>query len=129
MSTVLENQQMTELRNQQMLQLSAEQMSEQEQRRTEIEQTFDYDGYQVARRELFAHLRDPAIIIREDTTVVEKNKEEQPVNPRKGYYPEDIAGTFGVPVEQHRQESELRQMDGFVSVGMLTGIPGQQQNL
>ena len=65
----------------------------------------------------------------QSTTVVEENKEEQPVNPRKGYYPEDIAGTFGVPVEQHRQESELRQMDGFVSVGMLTGIPGQQQNL
>ena len=40
-----------------------------------------------------------------------------------------IAGTFGVPVEQHRQESELRQMDGFVSVGMLTGMPGQQKNL
>lgn len=67
MSTVLENQQMTELRNQQMLQLSAEQMSEREQRRTEIEQIFDYDGYQVARRELFAHLRDPAIIIRRDS--------------------------------------------------------------
>ena len=50
-----------------MLQLSAEQMSEREQRRTEIEQTFDYDGYQVARRELFAHLRDPAIIIRGDS--------------------------------------------------------------
>lgn len=65
----------------------------------------------------------------QSTTVVEENKEEQPVNPRKGYYPEDIAGTFGVPVEQHRQESELRQMDGFVSVGILTGIPGQQQNL
>lgn len=230
--------------NQQMLQLSAEQMSEREQRRTEIEQTFDYDGYQVARRELFAHLRDPAIIIRKDsitfntaciagledvvyvnimfnsdlkrlvvkgcnendrdalrwciakpdkrksrkmscrlfsellykemdwsgdcrykilgyriefegealyvfdlvaaevfheckkkqsadqpTTVAEENTEEQPVNPRKGYYPDDIAGTFGMPVEQHRQESELRQMDGFVSVGMLTGMPGQQQNL
>ena len=203
-----------------MLQLSAEQMSEREQRRTEIEQTFDYDGYQVARRELFAHLRDPAIIIRRDsitfntaciagledvvyvnimfnselkrisrkmscrlfsellykemgwsgdcrykilgyriefegealyvfdlvaaevfherkkksadhqsTTVVEENKDEQPVNPRRGYYSEDIAGTFGVPVEQHRQESELRQMDGFVSVGMLTGMPGQQKNL
>ena len=212
---------------------------------TEIEQTFDYDGYQVARRELFAHLRDPAIIIRKDSitfntaciagledvvyvnimfnsdlkrlvvkgcnendrdalrwciakpdkrksrkmscrlfsellykemdwsgdcrykilgyriefegealyvfdlvaaevfherkkkqsadqlpaTEAEENKEEQPVNPRKGYYPEDIAGTFGMPVEQHRQESELRQMDGFVSVGMLTGMPGQQQNL
>ena len=65
----------------------------------------------------------------QSTTVVEENKEEQPVNPRKGYYSEDIAGTFGVPVEQHRQESELRQMDGFVSVGMLTGMPGQQKNL
>ena len=42
-------------------------MSEREQRRTEIEQTFDYDGYQVARRELFAHLRDLAIIIRKDS--------------------------------------------------------------
>lgn len=66
---------------------------------------------------------------KELTTVAEENTEEQPVNPRKGYYPDDIAGTFGMPVEQHRQESELRQMDGFVSVGMLTGMPGQQQNL
>jgi len=220
-------------------------MSEREQRRTEIEQTFDYDGYQVARRELFAHLRDPAIVIRKDsvtfntaciagledvvyinimfnstlkrlvvkgcnendkdalrwcvakpdkrksrkmscrlfsellykemgwasdcrykilgyriefegeslyvfdlvaaevfherkkkqsdevmpTEASAENKEEvQPVNTRKGYYPDDIAGSFGVPVEQHRQESEVRQMDGYVSVGMLTGLPGQQQN-
>ena len=233
MNMELANQQTMEMENPQVLELSAEQMSEQEQRRTEIEQTFDYDGYQVARRELFAHLRDPAIIIRKDsitfntaciagledvvyvnimfnsdlkrlvvkgcnendrdalrwciakpdkrksrkmscrlfsellykemdwsgdcrykilgfdlvaaevfheckkkqsadqqpTTVAEENTEEQPVNPRKGYYPDDIAGTFGMPVEQHRQESELRQMDGFVSVGMLTGMPGQQQNL
>lgn len=50
------------------------------------------------------------------------------MNTRKGYYPDDIAGSFGVPVEQHRQESEVRQMDGYVSVGMLTGLPGQQQN-
>lgn len=245
MNMELANQQTMEMENPQVLELSAEQMSEREQRRTEIEQTFDYDGYQVARRELFAHLRDPAIIIRKDsitfntaciagledvvyvnimfnsdlkrlvvkgcnendrdalrwciakpdkrksrkmscrlfsellykemdwsgdcrykilgyriefegealyvfdlvaaevfheckkkqsadqqpTTVAEENTEEQPSNPRKGYYPDDIAGTFGMPVEQHRQESELRQMDGFVSVGMLTGMPGQQQNL
>lgn len=58
-----------------------------------------------------------------------ENKEEvQPVNTRKGYYPDDIAGSFGVPVEQHRQESEFRQMDSYVSVGMLTGLPGQRQN-
>ena len=227
------------------MELSPEQMSEREQRRTEIEQTFDYEGYQVARRELFAHLRDPAIVIRKDsvtfntaciagledvvyvnimfnstlkrlvvkgcnendkdalrwcvakpdkrksrkmscrlfsellykkmgwasdcrykilcyriefegeslyvfdlvaaevfherkkkqsdevmpTEASAENKEEvQPVNTRKGYYPDDIAGSFGVPVEQHRQESEVRQMDGYVSVGMLTGLPGQQQN-
>ena len=53
--------------NQQTMELSPEQMSEREQRRTEIEQTFDYEGYQVARRELFAHLRDPAIVIRKDS--------------------------------------------------------------
>lgn len=228
-----------------MLELSADQMSEREQRRTEIEQTFDYEGYQVARRELFAHLRDPAIVIRKDSVTfntaciagledvvyvnimfnstlkrlvvkgcnendkdalrwcvakpdkrksrkmscrlfaellykemgwasdcrykilgyriefegeslyvfdliaaevfherkkkqsdevmpteasAENNEEMQPVNTRKGYYPDDIAGSFGVPVEQHRQESEVRQMDGYVSVGMLTGLPGQQQN-
>lgn len=29
--------------------------------------------------------------------------------------------TFGVPVEQHREDSEFRQMDGYVSIGMLTG--------
>ena len=227
------------------MELSPEQMSEREQRRPEIEQSCDYDGYQVARRELFAHLRDPAIVIRKDsvtfntaciagledvvyvnimfnstlkrlvvkgcnendkdalrwcvakpdkrksrkmscrlfsellykemgwasdcrykilgyriefegeslyvfdlvaaevfherkkkqsdevmpTEASAENKEEvQPVNTRKGYYPDDIAGSFGVPVEQHRQESEVRQMDGYVSVGMLTGLPGQQQN-
>lgn len=227
------------------MELSPEQMSEREQRRTEIEQTFDYEGYQVARRELFAHLRDPAIVIRKDSVTfntaciagledvvyvnimfnstlkrlvvkgcnendkdalrwcvakpdkrksrkmscrlfaellykemgwasdcrykilgyriefegeslyvfdliaaevfherkkkqsdevmpteasAENNEEMQPVNTRKGYYPDDIAGSFGVPVEQHRQESEVRQMDGYVSVGMLTGLPGQQQN-
>lgn len=231
--------------NQQTIELSPEQMSEREQRRTEIEQTFDYEGYQVARRELFAHLRDPAIVIRKDSVTfntaciagledvvyvnimfnstlkrlvvkgcnendkdalrwcvakpdkrksrkmscrlfaellykemgwasdcrykilgyriefegeslyvfdliaaevfherkkkqsdevmpteasAENNEEMQPVNTRKGYYPDDIAGSFGVPVEQHRQESEVRQMDGYVSVGMLTGLPGQQQN-
>lgn len=227
------------------MELSPEQMSEREQRRTEIEQSFDYDGYQVARRELFAHLRDPAIVIRKDSVTLNtaciagledvvyvnimfnstlkrlvvkgcnendkdalrwcvakpdkrksrkmscrlfsellykemgwasdcrykilgyriefegeslyvfdlvaaevfherkkkqsdevipteasaENKDEvQPVNTRKGYYPDDIAGSFGLPVEQHRQESEVRQMDGYVSVGMLTGLPGQQQN-
>ena len=33
----------------------------------------------------------------------------------------DIVGTFGVPVEEHRKESEVKQMDGYVSMGILTG--------
>ena len=47
--------------------------------------------------------------------------EEKPVDTRKGFYPDDIAGTFGVSVEEHLKESEVQQMDGYVSVGMLTG--------
>ena len=37
-----------------------------EERQEELERTFSYDGYQVVRKELFAHLRDPAIVIRND---------------------------------------------------------------
>ena len=33
-------------------------------RAEELESAFSYDGYQVVRKELFAHLRDPAIVIR-----------------------------------------------------------------
>lgn len=28
-----------------------------------------YDGYQIARREMFAHLREPAVTIRKDSTI------------------------------------------------------------
>ena len=37
-----------------------------EQKAYELEKEFSYDGYQVVRKELFAHLRDPAIVIRPD---------------------------------------------------------------
>lgn len=202
----------------------------------ELESTFSYDGYQVVRKELFAHLRDPAIVIRKDSITfntacisgledvvyvhvmfnsdlkrivvrgcdendkdalrwciakpdkrksrkmsckpfselvynemgwdsdcrykilgyrinfegetlyvfdllvpeifheVQKRKEGEsapqseetkPVNTRKGFYPDDIAGTFGVPVEEHLKESEVTQIDGYVSMGILTGkAPG-----
>lgn len=33
----------------------------------EIERTFSYDGYQIVRREMFAHLREPAVTIRSDS--------------------------------------------------------------
>ena len=214
------------------------------QRTAELEKEFSYDGYQVVRKELFAHLRDPAIVIRKDSVTfntacingledvvyihmmfnkelkrivvegcdendkdalrwcvakpdkrksrkmmgrpfseliyremgweegcrykilgyriqfegktlyvfdlnvpevfLEKKRkkktdddietsepvtaqvEEQPeVNTRKGYYPDDIANTFGVSVEQHREETVFHRMDGYVSVGVLTGSAGR----
>ena len=198
----------------------------------ELESTFSYDGYQVVRKELFAHLRDPAIVIRKDSITFNtacisgledvvyvhvmfnsdlkrivvrgcdendkdalrwciakpdkrksrkmsckpfselvynemgwdsdcrykilgyrinfegetlyvfdllvpeifhegqkrkkgesapQSEETKPVNTRKGFYPDDIAGTFGVPVEEHLKESEVKQIDGYVSMGILTG--------
>lgn len=202
----------------------------------ELESTFSYDGYQVVRKELFAHLRDPAIVIRKDSITFNtacisgledvvyvhvmfnsdlkrivvrgcdendkdalrwciakpdkrksrkmsckpfselvynemgwdsdcrykilgyrinfegetlyvfdllvpeifhegqkrkkgesapQSEETKPVNTRKGFYPDDIAGTFGVPVEEHLKESEVEQIDGYVSMGILTGkAPG-----
>ena len=228
-----------------MNELQKEELSAREQRTAELEQSFSYDGYQIVRKELFAHLRDPAITIRKDSVtfntaciegledvvyihmmfnrelkriVVEgcdenekdalrwciakpdkrksrkmvgrpfselvyremgwdencrykilgyriqfegktlyvfdlmvpeifherksskKNEQasqevtempnedaqkndatETEVNTRKGYYPDDVANTFGVPVEQHRADTEIQQMDGYISVGILTG--------
>lgn len=225
--------------------LQKEELSAREQRTAELEQSFSYDGYQIVRKELFAHLRDPAITIRKDSVtfntaciegledvvyihmmfnrelkriVVEgcdendkdalrwciakpdkrksrkmvgkpfselvyremgwdencrykilgyriqfegktlyvfdlmvpeifherksrkkneqasqevaempnedaqnNNAAETEVNTRKGYYPDDVANTFGVPVEQHRADMEIQQMDGYISVGILTG--------
>lgn len=43
-------------------------------RAEELESTFSYDGYQVVRKELFAHLRDPAIVIREDSITFGRQK-------------------------------------------------------
>ena len=62
---------------------------------------------------------------RKKETVAEQptDQETKPVDTRKGFYPDDIAGTFGVPVEEHLRESEVRQMDGYVSMGALTGRP------
>ena len=225
--------------------LQKEEISAREQRTAELEQSFSYDGYQIVRKELFAHLRDPAITIRKDSVtfntaciegledvvyihmmfnrelkriVVEgcdendkdalrwciakpdkrksrkmvgkpfselvyremgwdencrykilgyriqfegktlyvfdltvpeifherksrkkneqasqevaempnedaqnNNAAETEVNTRIGYYPDDVANTFGVPVEQHRADTEIQQMDGYISVGILTG--------
>lgn len=63
----------------------------------------------------------------EPSEPVTTQAEEQPeVNTRKGYYPEDIANTFGVSVERHREDVVFHRMDGYVSVGMLTGSPDRR---
>lgn len=38
-----------------------------DQKANELAEDFSYDGYQVVRRELFAHLREPAVVIRRDS--------------------------------------------------------------
>ena len=38
-----------------------------DQKAIELAEDFCYDGYQVVRRELFAHLREPAVVIRRDS--------------------------------------------------------------
>lgn len=38
-----------------------------DQKAIEMAEDFSYDGYQVVRRELFAHLREPAVVIRRDS--------------------------------------------------------------
>ena len=42
-------------------------------------------------------------------------QETKPADTRKGFYPDDIAGTFGVPVEEHLKENEIKQIDGYAS--------------
>ena len=53
---------------------------------------------------------------------VDENGEQIPVDTRHGYYPDDIANTFGVPMEQHLKETEITEMDGFVNIAMFTGV-------
>lgn len=52
-----------------------------------------------------------------------KNGEEsgESVDTKKGYYSEDIAGTFGVPLEEHKKQTQITEDNGFVNIGMLTG--------
>ena len=51
-----------------MSEITAEQQKENiDQKALELAQDFSYDGYQVVRRELFAHLKEPAVVIRRDS--------------------------------------------------------------
>ena len=205
--------------------MNEDSFSERERRRQELEDEFSYDGYKVVRGELFANLRDPAIVIRDGNitfntacinglegviyvklkmneelgrlTVQECDKNDknalrwciekgdkrksrrmtcrpftdliyntmgwdkqcryrilaykinykgetlyvfdlkvhkifrekpkkgeetaEPIDSRTGYFPDDIANTFGVSVEEEKLETEINDMEGFVTMAMLTG--------
>ena len=71
---------------------------------------------------------------RRNSVTLGENKNQGPVEQaeqtswRKGFYAGDIANTFSVPVEAHRAETEFKQMDGYVSIGMLNGSQKEQSN-
>lgn len=45
----------------------------------------------------------------------------EPVDTRKGYYSEDIARTFGVPLEEHKKQTQITAEKGYINVAALTG--------
>lgn len=53
---------------------------------------------------------------------LDENGEVVEVDTRTGFYPDDIANTFGVPMEQYKKEAEITDMDGFVTVAGFTGV-------
>lgn len=47
---------------------------------------------------------------------------------RKGFYPQNIANTFGVSVEEHENMLKIeKSLDGYISVGALTGKTGEDK--
>lgn len=48
------------------------------------------------------------------------------VDTRNGYYPDDIANTFGVPMEQYKKETAVTDLDGFVTMAMFTGTKQEE---
>ena len=63
------------------------------------------------------------LIVKETFREKPKKGEEivEPVDSRKGYYSEDIAGTFGVPLEEHQRQTQVSAEHGYINVPMLTG--------
>ncbi len=44
------------------------------------------------------------------------------VDTKTGFYPDDIAGTFGVSIEEHKRSMEITEENGLVSMAALTGV-------
>jgi hypothetical protein len=53
---------------------------------------------------------------------LDENGEFVEVDTRTGFYPDDIANTFGVPMAQYKKEMEITDMDGYVEIAGLTGV-------
>lgn len=53
---------------------------------------------------------------------LDENGEVVEVDTRTGFYPDDIANTFGVPMAQYKKETEVTDMDGYVEIAGLTGV-------
>jgi len=53
---------------------------------------------------------------------LDENGEIVEVDTRTGFYPDDIANTFGVPMAQYKKETEITDMDGYVEIAGLTGV-------
>ena len=53
---------------------------------------------------------------------LDENGEVVEVDTRTGFYPDDIANTFGVPMAQYRKETEITDMDGYVEIAGFTGV-------
>ena len=56
---------------------------------------------------------------------LDENGEPISVDTRTGYYSDDISSTFCVPMEQHKRETEVTDLDGYVNIAMLTGAAAQ----
>ncbi len=53
---------------------------------------------------------------------LDENGEVVEVDTRTGFYPDDIANTFGVPMAQYKKETEITDMDGYVEIAGMTGV-------
>ena len=53
---------------------------------------------------------------------LDENGEVVEVDTRTGFYPDDIANTFGAPMAQYKKETEITDMDGYVEIAGLTGV-------
>lgn len=61
-----------------------------------------------------------------ETGAVETGVPKMPRKVAKGYYDEEVLGSFGIPMKQYFQETAVTSTNGFVQIGMLTGAVGSR---